>query len=201
MLNQDQVLELLGRARGGDAQARGQLLELYRSYLRLVAQTQMGTSLGAHVEASDLVQDALLDAHRGFTEFGGRSEGELLAWLRRILVRTLVDQARYHSAQKRDGKRQHSLEALLEASSSSLGAALGMGSTPSLQASRREQAVLLADALERLSADYREVIVLRNMHKLSFEEVGQRMGRNSGAVRMLWARALEKLGQEMGEGA
>jgi RNA polymerase sigma-70 factor (ECF subfamily) len=53
--------------------------------------------------------------------------------------------------------------------------------------------VILADALARLPADYREVIILRNLEQLPFEEIGQRLGRSSGAARMLWARALEKL--------
>ena len=72
------------------------------------------------------------------------------------------------------------------------------GPSASSDVSRREQAVLLADALERLAPDYREVIVLRSLQDLPFEEVARRMGRKPGAVRMLWARALEKLGQEMG---
>ena len=52
--------------------------------------------------------------------------------------------------------------------------------------------------MDPLPEDHREVILLRNMQHLPFEEVAQRMGRTSGAVRMLWARALERLGQEMG---
>jgi RNA polymerase sigma-70 factor (ECF subfamily) len=177
------------------------LLDLYRSYLRLLARAQMGASLSARMEPSDLVQDAMLDAHRDFGAFAGQSERELLAWLRQILVRSLLDQAKRHTAQMRDAVRQQSLEALLEVSSADLGNALGAGSTPSVQASHREQVVLLADALERLPADYREVILLRNMQKLAFEQVAQRMGRSAGAARMLWARALEKLGEEMGETA
>jgi RNA polymerase sigma-70 factor (ECF subfamily) len=199
MVDQTSILDLLTRARGGDHQARGELLNLYRNYLGLLARAQMGASLRVRVEPSDLVQETLLDAHRDFSGFAGHSERELLSWLRRILVRSLLDQAKRNTAQMRDGRRQQSLEALLEASNSALDSALGIGSTPSLLASRREQVVLLADALERLPPDYREVIVLRNLQKLAFEEVAQRMGRKAGAVRMLWARALEKLGAVMGE--
>ena len=65
-------------------------------------------------------------------------------------------------------------------------------------ATRREQCVLLADALERLPPDYREVIELRNLQHLPFEEVAERMGRSSGAVRMLLTRAIESLSLEMG---
>jgi RNA polymerase sigma-70 factor (ECF subfamily) len=189
----------LARARAGDAATLGRLLASYRNYLRLLADTQMGPALRTRVDPSDLVQEALLEAHRDFGHFGGASEPELLAWLRRILARNLLDQARRHQAQVRDPRREASLEALLEESGSGLAAVLAARDpSPSAQASRREQAVLLADALERLAPDYREVIVLRNMQNLPFEEVAQRMGRKPGAVRMLWARALEKLGQEMG---
>jgi RNA polymerase sigma-70 factor (ECF subfamily) len=69
--------------------------------------------------------------------------------------------------------------------------------TPSELAIRREQSVVLADALARLPDDYREVIVLRHLERIEFSEVAARMGRSSGAVRMLWARALERLRVEL----
>jgi RNA polymerase sigma-70 factor (ECF subfamily) len=72
-------------------------------------------------------------------------------------------------------------------------------SSPSQQASHREQAVLLADALERLPEDYREVIILRHLRGLSFAEVSQRMGRSIDSVGKLWMRALVRLRQIMGD--
>ena len=53
----------------------------------------------------------------------------------------------------------------------------------------------MADRMARLPAHYRDVIVLRNLEGLSFDEVASRMGRTPGAVRLLWLRALEKLRQ------
>jgi RNA polymerase sigma-70 factor (ECF subfamily) len=188
------VLVLLGRARGGDAAARGRLLDLYRNYLRLLARTQIDAELRVRLDPSDLVQETLLEAHRDFERFTGATEGELLAWLRRILVRNLVDEAKRFKARKRGAGRQQSLEELLDRSSQAFEQMLAAGtSTPSAQAARREQAVILADALARLPADYREVIILRNLEQLPFEEIGHRLGRSSGAARMLCARALEKL--------
>ena len=132
----------------------------------------------------------------GFSQFEGSTEGELLAWLRRILARNLADNARYQNAGLRDHRRQHSLESLLDQSSLSLQEALAAtATTASGVAARRERAVLLADALESLSADYREVVILRNLEGLKFNEVAARMGRSSGAVRMLWARAIERLSE------
>jgi len=60
---------------------------------------------------------------------------------------------------------------------------------------RRERAVALADQLAKLRAPYRDVIVLRNLQGLTFEEIADRMGRNAGAVRMLWLRAIDKFKQ------
>jgi RNA polymerase sigma-70 factor (ECF subfamily) len=189
---------LLGQARAGCALALGRLLELYRNYLRLLARTQIDLALRVRLDPSDLVQETLLEAHRDFPQFLGTTEKELVTWLRRILVRNLADQVKHHKAQARNWKREESLEVLLDRSSSAAEQALAKGiSTPSALASRREQAVLLADALARLPPDYREVIVLRNLEHLKFDDIATRLGRSSGAVRMLWSRALEKLGRLM----
>jgi RNA polymerase sigma-70 factor (ECF subfamily) len=185
---------LLARARDGDVTALGQLLELYRNYLRILARTQADGALRARLDPSDLVQETLLEAYRDFPRFAGGTEKELMAWLRRILVRNLADQIKRHKTQGRDSKRQESLEGLLERSSAEAQEALARDiSTPSVRALRREQAVLLADALAQLPPDYREVILLRNLQKLPFDAIAGRMNRSSGAVRMLWARALERL--------
>jgi RNA polymerase sigma-70 factor (ECF subfamily) len=71
-------------------------------------------------------------------------------------------------------------------------------SSPSQQAARREQAVLLADALEQLPEDYREVLVLRHLEALTFPEVAARMGRSLDSVEKLWMRGLVRLRQVMG---
>ncbi len=187
---------LLGQARAGDRTARGRLLELYRNYLRLLARTLIGATLRVRLDPSDLVQETFLEAHRDFPQFAGGGERELVAWLRRILVRNLADQVKRQQSRGRDFRREESLEAMLERSSLDVQQALAAGlSTPSAQAARREQAVLLADALAALPPDYREIIVLRHLERLKFDEIAARMQRSSGAVRMLWARALEKIHQ------
>jgi RNA polymerase sigma-70 factor (ECF subfamily) len=64
---------LLEKARRGDASARGELLELYRNYLRLVARSLISSAGRVKLEPSDLVQETFLKAHREFTQFAGRS--------------------------------------------------------------------------------------------------------------------------------
>ncbi len=188
------------RAQGGDAAAVGKLLEQYRNYLQLLARTMIGASMRARVEPSDVVQETFMDAYRDFAQFEGGTERELMSWLRQILVRNVTDQVRVHQAHGRDVRREESLEQMLERSSQSLHDVLAAGiSTPSVQAARREQSLLVAEAMSRLPEDYRDVIIYRNLKGLKFEEVAEAMGRSSGAVRMLWARALEQLAAELGE--
>lgn len=191
---------LLEQARAGDAEALGRLLEQYRNYLALLARGQVGGALRLHVSPSDLVQETLFEAHRDFWGFAGTSEPELAAWLRRILVRNIADEARKQQAHRRGWNREESLEVLLERSSAAAHAALASAiSSPSDQASRGELAVVLARALASLPEDYREVIVMRHLDHRKFEEIAVRMGRSAGAVRKLWTRALVKLREVMGE--
>ena len=194
---------LLDAARRGDLAAAGALLQRYADWLRLLARLQIDRGLQAKLDASDVAQQALLEACRALPQFRGTTEAELTAWLRSILAGVLGDAfRRYHGTQARDLAREVSLEAELDASSRRLGELLAdTGPSPSAEAVRHEQGVLLANALSRLPEDYREVIVLRNIEGLSHEEVAARMGRAAGAVRMLWLRALSRLRRELGQGS
>src|SRR6516165_899315 len=111
---------LLEQTRAGGEAALGRLLELYRNYLRLMARTLMSQPLRVRLDASDLVQDTLLKAHREFTGFLGSTEPELIAWLRQVLVRSLSDQVKRHRAGKRDVRREEALEAMMDRSSAAV---------------------------------------------------------------------------------
>jgi RNA polymerase sigma-70 factor, ECF subfamily len=158
-------VELLQAARTGDRQALGRLVELYRNYLRLLARLQVGRRLRGKADPSDIVQEAFLAAQRTFAEFRGTTEGELVDWLRQILASKLVDLARrYLGTARRDVRLERQLAADLDDSSRALAEALPTsGSSPSERAEQRERAVLLADAIKSLPADYAEVIILRRL--------------------------------------
>ena len=101
---------------------------------------------------------------------------------------------RHACAQRRDITLERQLEGELDRSSRCFQEGLfAKQSSPSQRAARREQAVLLADALERLPADYREINLLRNVQGLAFAEVAERMGRSVDSVEKLWIRALDRL--------
>jgi RNA polymerase sigma-70 factor, ECF subfamily len=186
---------LIQDARRAEAGALDRLLESYRNYLRLVARAGIEPALRVKADPSDLVQETLLKAHQRFDQFQGWTEPELVAWLRQILARNLADLARrYRASGTRGVTREHSLEDLFHSSSRAFGALLtSNGHSPSQSAQRRELGVVLADALAELSADYREVIMLRTLEDRAWDDVAHAMGRSPDAVRVLWARALKKL--------
>lgn len=194
-INTPEPERLLGMARAGDGQALGELLELYRNYLALMARLQVGRRLQGKVDPSDLVQETFLEAHRDFHQFRGRTEAELVGWLRQILATNLANAVRrYYGTQRRDMNLERELTREFDESWKALDRGLvAPQSSPSHQASRREQAVLLADALQRLPDDYRETIVLRHLEGLTFPEVAERMDRTEDSVKKLWARALARL--------
>lgn len=187
--------KLLSRALTGEQHSLGELLEVYREYLTLLARLQIGRRLQGKVDAADLVQETFLEAHRNWKRFRGTSEAELLAWLRRILAARIVDVLRrYLGSKGRDVRLERELAQELERSSRHLDAGLlAKQESPSKQLSRREQGVLLADALARLPEDYREVLILRHLEGLTFPGVSQRMGRTLDSVKKLWMRALDRL--------
>lgn len=174
-------------------EALAELLDSYRRYLWVLARGLLGAGLRAKLNPSDVVQETLLRAHERFGQFRGRTEKELLHWLRRVLTNRLADLARrYADTRARDVGREVSLA--LDRSASALDALVADGrGSPSRHAARRELQVKLADALAELSDDHREVIVLRNIHGMEWADVARQMGRTSGAVRVLWVRALQKL--------
>jgi RNA polymerase sigma-70 factor (ECF subfamily) len=191
---------LLHLAQTGDGAALGLLLERYRNYLALLARLQIGRRLQRKVDASDLVQEAFLKAHRDFAMFRGASEKEWLAWLRQILAMNLAQAVRhYMGTARRDLGLERQLADELDQSSNALDRALfAAQSSPSERAARREQSVILADALEQLPPAYREVIILSHLEGLAFPEVARRMGRTVDSVKNLWARGLNSLRKVLG---
>ena len=154
----------------------------------------------AKVDASDLVQQTLLEAHRGFQDFQGATEGEWLGWLRQILAHNTHDFIRKYRAGKRDVKK----EIRIEQQSPNASAAQMIDLSAQLQSPSQvlmghEREFELANAIANLPEDYQEVIQLRNLQRLPFDEVATRMNRTRGAVQMLWMRALKKLQEVLAE--
>jgi RNA polymerase sigma-70 factor (ECF subfamily) len=184
--------------RPDDPAAAGRI-ESHRDYLTILARTQIGRRLQGKVDPADVVQETFLCAVRDFAQFRGKSDKDLAAWLRQILAARLADLVRrYCGAQARDVRLEQALQVELDQSSQLLDRGLvAPVSSPSQQAARNEQENCLANALQRLPEDYREVLVLRHLEGCGFPEVARRMDRSVEAVKKLWARALARLKRSM----
>ncbi len=201
MDDDSELVKLLNRARDGDDAARDELFQKCRNYVNVVARAQVESWMQAKVDASDLVQQTLLEAHRGLANFRGNSEGEWLAWLRQILSHNAADFIRsYKGTAKRQARREVSLRvATGNGSGEFLREPTDPGESPSQVIQRREREIHVAEAVSKLPADYQEVIMLRNLQRLPFNEVAERMGRSRPAVQMLWMRALQSLQQQLAD--
>ena len=163
----------------------------------LVRACKLGVGCRTKVDIDDISSPGDI---RRFTEkldySAWGSEREFLSWAKQRLIGSiLANQVRHYIGTKsRDLRLERALADELDQSSRALNESLiASHSSPSQQAVRREQAVLLADALQDLPEDYREVIILRQLEGLSFPDVARRMGRTEDSVKNVWLRALARL--------
>jgi len=165
--------------------------------MALVARAQVESWLRVKVDASDLVQQTMLEAHRDFDRFQGASQQEWVGWLRRILTHNAADFVRtYGATAKRRVGREVPLRDPDQTAAHGAPEPAAPGQTPSQEFFQADLELQMAAALDRLPPDYQEVIMLRNLQRLPFSEVADRMDRSRPAVQMLWMRAVRKL-QEM----
>jgi RNA polymerase sigma-70 factor (ECF subfamily) len=174
-------------------------LEQYRAYLSLLARLQVDTRLQGKLDSSGVVQQTLFEAHQASEQLYGRCEAEILAWLRKALARNLADEIRRLSADKRNVAREQSLQDALEKSSSHLDAWLAAEqASPSDQADRQEQSLLLAAALEQLPDKQRRAVELRHLKELPLAEVAEELDCTKAAVVGLLHRGVKKLRANLG---
>lgn len=194
--------ETIQLAKEGDEHSLGVLLSSYERYLKLLAELQLGHELRRKLDASDVVQETFLDAHKAIQRFEGTSEEQLMAWLKSILAARLANTMRHYlGTQARDVRLEAKIGQSLDQSAQSLGGILiASGSSPSQHVSTKEQSQLVAEALLRLPNDYREVIVMRHLEGLTFPEIGKAMQRSVNSVEKLWLRGMAKLKREFRNG-
>jgi RNA polymerase sigma-70 factor (ECF subfamily) len=180
----------LDRYRQGDARARGELLESFRPYVRLLVRALHDPRLRARLDESDLIQDAMLEALQHFDRFTGGTTAELAAWLRTVVRWTALRTLRGHrDAGKRAVGREQGVENLADSLADG-------GASPSAETARHELAAQLARCLARLPDDMQQVLLGRHMDGLPYAVLAERLGRSEGAVRVLYTRALRRLRDE-----
>ncbi len=168
----------------------------YRSYLILLARSSLRRAgpLAQKVDASDIVQDVLMRAHQAVDQFKGKTEGELMAWLRRILANKLTDATRHFARRKRDAALEQTYQETIDDSARRLERVVPADQTsPSQIVLRSERARRLADALSELPEDQRVAVELHHLSGFKLAEVAEYMERTHASVAGLLRRGLKAL--------
>ena len=177
-------------------------LERFRSYLVLLAQLKLDRKLRGKLDASDVVQQTMLEAHQGPESFRGDDMAAQAAWLRQILARNLANAVRDLTRAKRDIRKERSLHADLDASASRLEGWLATEqSSPSQKMERHERALQLAEALAQLPEAQREAVVLRHFQGLPLAEIAAQLDCTTAAVTGLLQRGLKNLRNSLTDGS
>jgi RNA polymerase sigma-70 factor (ECF subfamily) len=155
----------------------------------------MGTELRSKLESMDLVQDALMCALRDLGDFTYRNDGDFLHWLTKIAENRLRDNVDKLHADKRDIRKEIRLNDREQTEISAFEGTAGpiKVTTPSVIMSRKEDLDKLERAIDKLRPEYREVIILAKIEELSYQQIGDRLGKSIGAVKMLVSRAMMAL--------
>jgi RNA polymerase sigma-70 factor (ECF subfamily) len=189
--------ELLARAKKGEAEAVERLLTDEREPLRRMIGARLDPALAARVDASDVVQEVLLEAHRRLNDYLRNPVMPFRLWLRHIAKDHIIDAHRRHrQAQRRSLDREQPLApaALADHSSFELaGQLLDQEPTPASAAVRHELQARLQDAIAALEDDDREVILMRHAEQLSNQEVATVLGLTEAAASMRYLRAVRRL--------
>ena len=195
--NRDETDRLLDDARAGEPGAVDRLLGQFREPLRRVIDLRLDPAIARRVDASDIVQDVLIEANQRLTDYLKSPDMPFHLWLRHLAQDRIIDTHRRHRlAQRRSVDREQPIArpAWADESSVSLIAQLiDTERTPTSEAIRHELQRRLADAVNQLSDDDRDIILMRHHEALSNQEVAGLLGLTEAAASMRYLRALRRL--------
>ena len=192
----DEVRPLLDRLQAGDQLALGELFSKYRDRLGRMIQFRLDGRLKGRIAASDVLQEAYIDALKRLPHYQADPDMPFLIWLRWVTMQRLVEVHRQHlGAQMRDAGREVGLGAggPLAASSAMIAEFIGDLTSPSQAAQRSETLAQLGRALDGLDPTDREVLALRHFEELSNQETAAVLGIQPAAASKRYVRALERL--------
>jgi RNA polymerase sigma-70 factor (ECF subfamily) len=195
--NSPETQELLSQVRRGEAAAVDRLLGSHRDSLRRMINLRLDPVLTRRVDASDIVQDVLLEASRRLKDYLRDPAMPFHLWLRHIAKDHMIDAHRRHrQAQRRSMDREQSIvpAALADRSSMELAAQFfDHEATPATEAIRQELGQRLQAAIASLSEEDRDIILMRHFEQLANQEVAAELGLSEAAASMRYLRALRRL--------
>jgi len=184
MSPQDDIQKMIERAQAGDRGAFEGLVEKYRERLLERIRLRLGKGLQGRVEAEDVLQETLLRAFLSVGRFRWQGDASFPRWLGGIAENLLLDLA---DQQSRKGFLRLEREVRMS------------GTSPSVALRRKERFSRLEDALNKLSPEHRQVILLARIEGVPVKEIALRMNRTPNAVAQLLWRALRRLRETFGD--
>jgi RNA polymerase sigma-70 factor, ECF subfamily len=197
--NQDETIELLNGAQQGDREAVNRLMDRHRDSLHRMIRCRLNPGVAARLDASDIVQDALLTASRRLSEYLQNPRMPFHAWLRNLARDRLADAYRRQLADKRDVAREQALPAGEHSSLDPAAQLRDSELTPAAMLLRKEFARRVQGALEQLKADSREIIIMRHAEQLTNSQAAELLGISEPAAGMRYVRALRQLKSILGD--
>ncbi len=189
--------ELLDQARQGNAEAVDALLARHREPVRRMIDLRLDPAIVQRLDASDVVQEVLLEASRRLQDYLRKPAMPFHLWLRHIAKDHLIDaHRRHHQAQKRGVDREQPIHRPGWADRSSLelaGQLMDPERTPASEAIQQELQRRLHEALAQLDDADREVILMRHTEQLSNQEVAALLNLSEAAASMRYLRAVRRL--------
>jgi RNA polymerase sigma-70 factor (ECF subfamily) len=195
--NSSETQELLSQARQGDAAAVNDLLQRHRDALRRMVDLRMDRALSRRVDASDIVQDVLVEANRRLADYLRDPAMPFHLWLRHMARDRMIDAHRRHRvAGRRSLDREQPLAAPGNLDHSTLELAAQLYDpelTPSGQAAWHELERRFQAAVESLDERDRDIVLMRHFEQLSNQDVAQMLGLTEAAASMRYLRAVRRL--------
>lgn len=175
-------------------------LDRFRTYLRFLADIKLDRRLRGRIEPSDIVQETLLKAYTAWDTFSGDEPGQRVAWLRQILMRTILHALRDAQRAKRDIARERQLDGLLDQSSRRIEQWLAADQTsPSQAVQHSEELMRTAEAVYQLPEAERIAVIGYYWQGATLGEIGDELGRSAPAVAGLVHRGLRRLRGKLGD--
>ena len=190
-----QSLDLVLRAQEGDQAALNRLCERYYDRVRRIVRLRLGARLRETIDSGDILQETFLAAVRSLDSFEMREEASLINWLAKLAERKIIAAADYHSAKKRDSRREVRLPSSAHGDSSVVSQDLADSiDAPIDEVEQGELREIVEECLSEMPDEYRELVLLRDYMAASWEQVAEETQRPSAeAARMMHSRALIEL--------
>ena len=186
--------QLVIAARDGDAEAHSEICRHVQGPLNRMAAKQLNAELQRKLNPSDIVQVTMTRMIQGFSDFRGSSSAEFYGWLNSILKNELLATRRNLQRKRRDIRREVEPNSKLNAT-----LIPNCSDSPAQQVQQQEKLARFNAVIKKLSPDYAEVIELRSIQELPFEEVAKRMNRSVNAANKLWSRAIVALQNQLSQ--